>query len=178
MKNRLITATMLCLSLSGCLAIERFADTLSDGSLSRAGFADAWARAERQNENPVARHYFNRPGFLPTSYMPTPFNKAVAECITNVFPAIQTAAVVFRLDDSGTAVESVADQNGYVADCISRKAHGISMPPPPTPGFLVCGRYTRLSDSEYALESCGPAHLRHVCKRVGTRVSCGSQRVD
>ncbi len=178
MTIKLIAAAMICLSLNGCIAIERAADKLIDDSLAQAGFAEAWARAERQNENPTSRHYVNRPGFLPMPYMPTPFNKAVAECITNVFPAIETAAVVFRLDGSGKVVESITNQSGYVADCVSRKAHGIGMPPPPTPGLLVCGRYTRLSESEYALEGCGPAHLRHVCKRIGTSVSCGSQRID
>ena len=173
MHDRLIFTTLLCAFLAGCATAERIVDGLDDSDFVTADFVKAWARAERQTADPMAQDYLAK-----RSYVQSPLDKIVHECTTNVFPEIETAAVVLRIDFSGVVVNSVTDQSGYIAECIPRKAHGLRMSPPPATGFLVCGRYTRLSASEYALAGCGPGHLRQICKRVGTITTCERQRAD
>jgi hypothetical protein len=183
--NHFLFALIFAMLLCGCASQEHILATHDEAGLTSPTFTQAWERAAHQNSGDPAIQYLyrwapdiawtrNRARLSEKPWMNWPGTKAVSECVTAIFPAIESAGMVFRIDIFGVTVDSITDQAGYLEECVARKSRGIRVPPPPFPGFLLCQRYTRLTDSEYKLEGCGPLRWSSICKRTGASVSCGT----
>lgn len=173
--------------LAACGTTGQISQQLENIVSGDPNFAQAWARAELQNEGEVAQRYIER--YSPDAMWATnrpprpsewrwdawPFNKAVAECVTAISPPVESASMVFKLDLNGVAVYSVTNRPGFIEDCVARKTEGLRAPSPPVSGFLLCHRYARVSDDTYKLEGCGPKRWQTLCTVKGTTTSCKSQ---
>lgn len=184
---RLLSVLVIGLLLGACSTVERMNSAQEEADIIEPDFAQAWVRAERQNQSKSAQDYFerwspdamwatDRPTRVPEwLWMQWPFTKAVNECVTAIFPAVDSARMVFRIDSFGSTVRAVTDQTGFIEECVTRKTRGLRVPVPPASGFLLCHRYTRLSGSQYRLDGCGPKHWQSVCTLTGTSTSCKSK---
>lgn len=186
--TRLLIALPIAILLSSCATVERLHDNFEDADITESSFVQAWARAERQNADERAQRYIGQWSTdamwatdRPQRYLPewpwsrAPFYQAVSGCVTAIFPAVESASIVLRVDFAGYVVHSITDQTGYIEECVARKTRGLRVQPPPTSGFLLCQRYTRQPDDKYKLEGCGPQHWQTVCKQTGTMRSCQSR---
>jgi len=181
----------ICVLMTACAAVDRITSALDDSDFTTPNFASAWARAEKQNAAPAAQRYLERwsPDAMWATDRPQrladlahvvqwPFDRAVRECITAIFPEVETASVVFRVDGGGITVNSVTDQPGFIEECVARKTRNLRVAPPPMSGFLLCHRYTRVSADEFRKEGCGPRRWQTVCGKRGTSMRCASRLVD
>lgn len=140
----------------------------------------AWKAAEAQNADPAAQSYsrkwvpagaiWNDNGVQRRVTMPE--EKALLECVTAVFPAPQSARLVFALDEKGVVTRAFSDQTGYSAECIQSRLPGHRVPPPPKAPFYLCTQYTKRGDSGSVTTGCGPRPLSTSCERKGTTSTC------
>lgn len=142
-------------------------------------FDDTWAKAERQNAGGDARSYlrywvggavWNDQGKM---RVPTwPQDKAIAECVTAIFPSPTQARLAFALDEKGVVQEAYTDQTGFIDECVKSKVVGLRVPAPPAAPFLLCAHYEKQSDQRTTVSGCGLNHFSRVCEQKGTTATC------
>ena len=140
----------------------------------------AWSAAEAQNADPAAQGYarkwtlggsiWNDNGIQKRAVLPS--EKAILECVTAIFPAPESARMVFALDEKGVVTTTFSDQTGYVGECMQSKLQGHRMPSPPKAPFYLCTQYQKQGDTGSITAGCGPRHVATVCERQGTSTSC------
>jgi tetratricopeptide (TPR) repeat protein len=150
----------------------------SNGSV--ATIDQAWQAAEQQNAESAAQGYsrqwaaggavWNDNGVQKRAVMP--HEKAIAECVTAIFPQPKSARMVFTVNEAGVVVEALSDQTGLVAECIEGKLPGHRVPVPPKAPFYLCTSYQVQGEAGSVTAGCGPRHLASVCERKGTSTTC------
>lgn len=156
-------------------------DAASQADSSYKAFANAWRMAEAQFISPSVRAYasghaagstWNDQGVPRMLIMPEA--KAVAECLTAIFPSPQKARMVFVIDDSGVVTGAHSDQSGVMDECIKRKVIGHRVPVPPKRPFAFhyCSRFERLNGDTTETSNCGPATAVKICQQQGTTTHC------